>query len=233
MAGKWSHINAFIKSKGEAKKKRPIQPKEKKPVKAVLKAQVVKPVQEFDLKIDTFFGYVINTIARPYAIVKDEHSSRYFIYGIFNFLIYLFINFLIGLFAGHEFNILKGLNHLVAGGLFALVAILFTFFIQLLSINRFNTFYKVFVDMVSYFTIVSVIGVIQLILQWFDFKYSHDLVVISFLAMMSIPIRLFQQYNENHKFEVDVYKLHVLFIILMVIYMAMTNHTLLAFYKEI
>lgn len=234
MAGKWSHINAFIRNKGDVKKKRQLETKEKRPVRSVLKAQVVKPVQTFDLKIDTFLSYVINTIARPYAIVKDEQSSRYFIYGVFNFLIYLFIIFLLGTFKGQGIDMMKGLYHTLAGGLFAFVAILFTFFIQLLSINRFNTFYKVFVDMVSYFTIVSVIGLIQFILQLLQLNYSHNLDIISFLALMSIPMRLFHNYNEHHKFEIDIFKLNVIFIILMVIYMAITRDIpWLSFYEEI
>lgn len=223
MGNRWDHINSFIKNRNEiATVKRQIQPKSDGRI--TLHAQVVKPVKQFDYKIETFINYVFYTISKPDIIVSDERSSRYFIFAALNFFIYSIILFFVGSTLHSQFNWENGLRNLLVRGMFTVVVILFTFFIQLLSINRMNTIYKVFVDMVSYLTIVSFVGIVQILLNIFSAPYVNELDIVSFLIIISIPIRLFMTYNEDLKFAIDVFKLNLIFIVLIVIYMAVSQY---------
>ncbi|TDM07324.1 hypothetical protein [Macrococcus lamae] len=218
MGNRWDHINSFIKNRNETNSiKRRIQPKNDKRI--TLHAQVVKPVKQFDYKIETFINYVFYALSKPHIIVNDEGSSRYFIFAFLNFLLYLIVLFFVGSTASGGFKWENGVVNMLLQGLFMISLILFTFFIQLLSINRMNTIYKVFVDAVSYFSLLILIGLVQIILNLLNLPFIHELELISFLIIMSVPIRLFMAYNEKHQFDIDVFKLNLIVIILVVIYM--------------
>ncbi|KAA1042730.1 hypothetical protein [Macrococcus equipercicus] len=223
MGNRWNHINSFIKNRNETTTiKRQIP--SKNDGRSTLHAQVIKPVKQFDYKIETFITYVFYALSKPHIIVGDERSSRYFIFAALNFLLYLVVLFFVGATAGGHFNWQHGTVNMMLQGLFTIALILFTFFIQLLSINRMNTIYKVFVDTISYFSIVSFIGAVQVIFNLLALPFIHELEIISFLIIMSIPMRLFTTYNEKHHFDIDVFKLNLMFIVLIVIYMALAEH---------
>lgn len=53
-------------------------------------------------------------------------------------------------------------------------------FTQLISINSNITIYKVFVDILSYYTLVCVFGFIQLGFQLLSLPYNHALEILTF-----------------------------------------------------
>lgn len=242
MADKWSHINEFIRNKNELKEQRgKIKEHKKKtfqqdqPTKEKkIRHQFVYPLKEVNTDANTFIQFLFLSLGKPYHLVKDDDSSRYFLFAILNYFLYTIVLFLLGSLKGPGINFIQGLKNVVAGGSFVLILIVVTFCIQMMSINRNNTIYKVFVDSISYYTTVIMIGVIQIILQLLNFSYNHQLEVISFLVVMSIPLRLFASYNDKHKFDIDVFKLNIIFIVIIIVYMTLTkDFAWLSFYQSI
>ncbi|TDM03960.1 hypothetical protein [Macrococcus carouselicus] len=221
MSRKWNHINSFIETSSTAKKVRHFSQSPEK--KSKLKALVIRPVEEFDYRIESFRSYLKYTFTRPQIVADDITSGRYFLWALLNMLLYLVIVFFIGA-ADDRFNWQAGIQFAVSGLIFTLVLVVFTFLIQVISISSHITIYKVFVDILSYYTLVSVLTSIQLILKLLHPSYNHPFEIICFLVVMSIPTRLFISYHRDHKFEVDIFKMNLLLIILMVMYLMFTRN---------
>ncbi|GGA97366.1 hypothetical protein ERX37_04005 [Macrococcus hajekii] len=221
MSKKWDHINSFIKTSTPARRVRHFSQLTEK--KSKLKAQVIKPVEEFEYKIESFRSYLKYTFTRPQIVADDMTSGRYFLFAMLNLVLYIMIIFFTGAAEG-GFNWQEGLRFAVSGLIFTTVLIVFTFFIQLISINSSITIYKVFVDVLSYYTLVSFLSFIQLVFEVFNLQFNHSFEIISFLVVMSIPTRLFISYHHDHKFEVDIFKMNLLLIVLMVMYLMFTRN---------
>ncbi|WP_414043442.1 hypothetical protein ACMGE9_01235 [Macrococcus sp. EM39E] len=221
MADKWGHINKFIKNPSPNIEKKRIDTEmntRDKFTKNRLIAQVKKPIKEFDYQIDSFFNYVYRTIAMPNKIIDNPKSSKYFFFAFMNFLLYLLLIFVLGAFHTTRFNIDTGIKMVVSGAIFSLLSILFTFLIQTVALNRTNNFYKVFVDTISYYTIYNLFVIFELIALLIAPESSIIFYIIRFLIIMTIPFKLFVTYREMNNVEIDVFPLHITFIIIMVIY---------------
>lgn len=106
----------------------------------------------------------------------------------------------------------------VSGAIFSLVSIFFTFLIQMVALNRTNNFYKVFVDSISYYTTYNLFVIFELIALYFSPETVVLFYIIRFLIIMTIPFKLFVTYREMNNIKMDVFPLHITFIIIMVIY---------------
>lgn len=221
MADKWGHINKFIKNPVTTSDKKKIDAemtKREKFTKNNLIAQVKKPIKEFDYQIDSFFNYVYRTIAMPNKIIDNPKSGKYFFFAFLNFLLYLVLIFMLGAMHSAHFNYHTGLKVVVSGALFSLLSIIFTFLIQMVALNRTNNFYKVFVDTISYYTLNNVFVIFEFIALLVSPDVAIIFYIIRFLIIMSIPFKLFVTYREIARIEMDVFPLHITFIIIMVIY---------------
>lgn len=221
LADKWGHINKFIKNPtpiaGKKRKDTAIKERDKFS-KNKLIAQVKKPIKEFDYQIDSFFNYVYRTVAMPIKIIDNPKSSKYFFFASLNFLVYLLLIFFLGAFHSTQFNFEAGLKMMVGGAIFSFLSIFFTFLIQMVALNRTNNFYKVFVDSISYYTIYNLFVIFELIALYITPESAMLFYIIRFLIIMTIPFKLFVTYREMNSIEMDVFPLHITFIIIMVIY---------------
>lgn len=221
MADKWGHINKFIKNPSPDSESKRIDTEvtdKEKFTKNKLIAQVKKPIKEFDYQIDSFFNFVYRTIAMPNKIIDNPKSSKYFYFAFLNFILYLMLIFLLGAFHTSQFNVDDGIKMIVSGAVFSLLSILFTFLIQMVALNRTNNYYKVFVDTISYYTIYNLFIIFELIALLITPEKAIIFYIIRFLIIMTIPFKLFVTYREMNKVEIDVFPLHITFIIIMVIY---------------
>ncbi|TDM15043.1 hypothetical protein [Macrococcus bovicus] len=221
MSKKWDHINSFIKDTTPAKRVRQFNQLPDK--KSSLKALVIRPAAEFEYKIESFQSFFKYTLSRPQIVADDQTSGRYFLWALLNLLLYIVILFFVGA-VGEQFDWQEGLQYALSGLVFTLVLIIFTFFTQLISINANITIYKVFVDILSYYTLVCVFGFIQFGFKLLSLPYNHALEILTFLVVLSIPTRLFISYHQDHKFEVDIFKMNLLLLVLIVLYMMFTRH---------
>lgn len=235
VADKWGHINKFIKNPSPEVKRQRIDTeteKREKYSKDKLIAQVKKPIKEFDYQIDSFFNYVYRTIVMPNKIIDNPKSSKYFYFAILNFILYLILLFLLGSLSSKQYKIDDGIMFVASGALFSIVSILFTYLIQMVALNRTNNFYKVFVDTISYYTIYNLVIIIELASYYVSPDFSLMFYVIRFLIIMTIPFKLFVTYREMNKVEIDVFPLHITFIIMMVIYIFISKDIeWLSFYR--
>lgn len=221
LADKWGHINKFIKNPTPVAGKKRIDTEIKdneKFSKNKLIAQVKQPIKEFDYQIDSFFNYVYRTVAMPNKIIDNPKSSKYFFFAALNFIVYLLLIFALGAFYSTQFNVESGLRMTVSGAIFSLVSIFFTFLIQMVALNRTNNFYKVFVDSISYYTTYNLFVIFELIALYFSPETVMLFYIIRFLIIMTIPFKLFVTYREMNNIKMDVFPLHITFIIIMVIY---------------
>lgn len=224
--GKWDHINKFIKEDDDKKyvvnysldKQHAKVSKRKK-----LIAQVKKPIEEFDYHIDSFMNYAYRSFVMPNKIIDNSKSSKYFYFAFINYCIFLCMLYLLGAFHLRTFNNMEGINYVISGGTFALIAILMTYLIQMLALNRSNNFYKVFVDTISYYTLYNFFMFIELLCVYLYPEFVMIIYTIRFLIIMTVPIKLFFTYKEMNKIEIDVFPLHIIFIIIMVSYIYITR----------
>ncbi|MCE4956848.1 hypothetical protein [Macrococcoides caseolyticum] len=221
MQDKWGHINKFIKHQTPITEKKKIDTEvreKEKFTKNKLIAQVKKPIKEFDYHIDSFFNYVYRTIVMPNKIIELPSSSKYFYFALTNFLVYALLIFLLGVMHSSQKDVHYGVQFMVSGVVFTLISIFFTYLIQMVALNRTNNFYKVFVDSISYYTIYNVF----VILEFIAILCLPDTVIVfymlRFLIMMTIPFKLFVTYRELNHTEIDVFPLHITFIVIMVMY---------------
>ncbi|UOB21338.1 hypothetical protein [Macrococcus armenti] len=233
--GKWDHINNFITD--EQSKQQPYEHQKgivskKKSKRAKLVAQVKRPIKEFDYHIDSFLNYAYRSFVMPNKIIDNQNSSKYFYFALMNFGIFLLMLYLLGAFHLRMFNNAEGLNYVISGGTFALVAILMTYLIQMLALNRTNNFYKVFVDTISYYTLYNFFILLELVSIYTYPDIVMIFYTIRFLIIMIVPIKLFFTYKEMSKVEIDVFPLQIIFIVLMVTYIYITRDmTWLNFFK--
>jgi len=233
--GKWDHINNFItdeKSKQHPYTHQKVTVSKKKSKRAKLVAQVKRPIKEFDYHIDSFLNYAYRSFVMPNKIIDNQKSSKYFYFALMNFGIFLLMLYLLGAFHLRMFNNAEGLNYVISGGTFALVAILMTYLIQMLALNRTNNFYKVFVDTISYYTLYNFFILLELVSIYTYPDIVMIFYTIRFLIIMIVPIKLFFTYKEMSKVEIDVFPLQIIFIVIMVTYIYITRDmTWLNFFK--
>ncbi|UBH13976.1 hypothetical protein [Macrococcus armenti] len=232
--GKWDHINNFITDEQSkqpyAHQKGTVSKKKSKRAKLV--AQVKRPIKEFDYRIDSFLNYAYRSFVMPNKIIDNQKSSKYFYFALMNFGIFLLMLYLLGAFHLRMFNNAEGLNYVISGGTFALVAILMTYLIQMLALNRTNNFYKVFVDTISYYTLYNFFILLELVSIYTYPDIVMIFYTIRFLIIMIVPIKLFFTYKEMSKVEIDVFPLQIIFIVIMVTYIYITRDmTWLNFFK--
>lgn len=232
--GKWDHINNFITDEQSkqpyAHQKDTVSKKKSKRAKLV--AQVKRPIKEFDYRIDSFLNYAYRSFVMPNKIIDNQKSSKYFYFALMNFGIFLLMLYLLGAFHLRMFNNAEGLNYVISGGTFALVAILMTYLIQMLALNRTNNFYKVFVDTISYYTLYNFFILLELVSIYTYPDIVMIFYTIRFLIIMIVPIKLFFTYKEMSKVEIDVFPLQIIFIVIMVTYIYITRDmTWLNFFK--
>ncbi|WP_414046716.1 hypothetical protein [Macrococcus equi] len=221
MTNKWGHINKFIKNPVHVSDKKRIDTendKREKFTKNKLIAQVKKPIKDFDYHIDSFFNYVYRTIAMPNKIIDNPKSGKYFFFAFLNFLLYLVLIFILGAFHTAQFNLSSGVKMIVSGTVFSMLAIFFTYLIQMVALNRTNNYYKVFVDTISYYTIYNLFVIFEFIALLITPEVSIMFYVIRFIIIMTIPFKLFMKYREMNNIEIDVFPLHITFVIIMVVY---------------
>ncbi|MGK0576426.1 hypothetical protein [Macrococcus capreoli] len=222
MADKWSHINKFIKNPQSIAEKKRLDTenvKKEKFTKNKLIAQVKKPIKEFDYHIDSFINYVYRTIMMPNKIIDNPKSGKYFFFAFTNFLLYLLLIFILGTFHTTPLSMNAGLKMVVSGATFTILSCIMTYLIQMVALNRTNNFYKVFVDTISYYTIYNVFIIFEYIALFITPESAIIFYLIRFLIIMTIPLKLFATYREMNNVEIDVFPLHISFIIIMVIYL--------------
>lgn len=233
--GKWDHINNFItdeQSKQQPYAHQKVTVYKKKSKRAKLVAQVKRPIKEFDYHIDSFLNYAYRSFVMPNKIIDNQKSSKYFYFALMNFGIFLLMLYLLGAFHLKMFNNAEGLNYVISGGTFALVAILMTYLIQMLALNRTNNFYKVFVDTISYYTLYNFFILLELVSIYTYPDIVMIFYTIRFLIIMIVPIKLFFTYKEMSKVEIDVFPLQIIFIVIMVTYIYITRDmTWINFFK--